>query len=381
MAKSFRSLLKKMPPWFNEGGEESDVIIGSMVRIVRNLAGHRFPGWSTEEGRQAVADELLPVIRQLPGNKTAAFAAEMTQLDYTQRRVLLERKLISQCMAARQQGCHIVINSKQDITFMVNEEEHLVMHLFSSSNDYTDLIRKGEDICKKIGSKVKFAVNNSGEYLTSLPAEVGTGIQLYTVMQLPALVAADMMQQITRGLEKLMLNIAPLYSNMGDDAANLFVIYTAPVLPKNKKEFCTHLRDITLTIAQREHEVRARLINNEATIAMVPDMVSRAYGLLRYATRLEYGEFINALCMIRLGIIARYIEPMGCTPEQLLKLLAGYYLLAAPHHMQYSFPNTTDAMQEIARTGISRDIINLTLLAVDMDAIGEEEFDDLLFDE
>lgn len=365
-----------MPPWFSEGGEENDVLIGTMVRMVRNLEGHPFPGWSTEESRQAVADELLPIIKQLPGNKSAAFVSEISKLDYVQRRVLLERKLISQCMAARQQGCHVVINGKQDITYMVNEEEHLVMHLFSNTGNPLTLIDKGKEICDKIGKQVKFATDARGEFLTSLPSEAGTGIQLYTVLQLPALVVANMMPQITRALEKLMLNISPLFSSLGDDVANLFVVYTAPIAPGCETDMCIHVRDITLTLIQREHEVRSRLISNESTLAVIPDMVARAYGLLQFACRLEYSEFINALCLIRLGLVMGYVQPLGLTPQTLLELIVHSYVDAAPYHMKYNSPTKSDHILEIVRTGFSREIALNTLFLLDPTLEEDEEDDD-----
>lgn len=350
--------MKKLPPWFINPGEGGDVIIGSMARIVRNLEGHAYPGWSTEEGRKAVAAELLPRILNLPGNKTAAFCVEMSELDYIQRRVLLERKLISQCMAARQSGCHIVINGKQDTTFMVNEEEHLVMHLFSTSQEHKALIQRGKKICNTLGKELKFATSSTGDQLTSLPTETGSGIQLYTVMQLPALLMADMMPQITRGLEKLLLNIAPLYSNLGDDAANLFVVYTAPIAQGGEDEIAEHLLDVVQTIAQREHEVRARLANNAETMALLPDAVSRAYGLMRYSYRLEHCECLNAISMIRLGLVAGYIEPVFCEAAQYIGLLATYYLETAPYHMLYVDPSCSETAQEMARAAICKQIIS-----------------------
>ena len=366
MAKSFKSLLKKLPPWFQNPGEEGDVIIGSMARVVRNLVGHKFPGWSTDEDRKAVADKLLPLIKQLPGNKTAAFCAEMPELDYTQRRVLLERKLMTQCMAARQGGCHVVINGKQDVTYMVNEEEHLVMHLFSSESDYESLIGKAEAICTKLAGELTFAQDATGDYLTSLPTEAGSGVQLYTVMHLPALVAADMMPQIKRALEKLMLHIAPLYSNMGDDVANLFVVYTPPILKNGEDDMVGHLRDITLTIAEREHDVRNRLCNNTSTITLLPDMVSRAYGLLQYAYRLEYSEFINALSMTRLGVVLGYIEPLETSPAEFLAYLASLSVICAPYHMEYQVPENGTAAHEMGRTSFSRNIQNNAMLTIEL---------------
>ena len=366
MAKSFNSLMKKLPPWFSIPGEEEDVIIGTMARVVRNLTGHAYPGWSTEEGRKAVAAKILPAIQKLPGNKTAAYYAEMTELDYTQRRVLLERKLMSQCMAARQSGCHIVINGKQDTTFMINEEEHLAMHLFSSEAKHHTLIQRAKKICDTLSKELQFAENAAGEQLTSLPAEAGSGVQLYTIMQLPALVMADMMPQIHRGLEKLMLNIAPFYSHLGDDAANLFVIYTAPILKGGEEEIANHLYDIVLTIAEREHEVRSRLVNSDKTMGVMQDSISRAYGLLRYGLRLEYAECINALCMLRLGLIAGYVEAEGAELSGVLSVIASFYLATAPYSMQYLSPDCSETSIEMARALFCKQLIEKLELATDL---------------
>ena len=366
MAKSFNSLMKKLPPWFSIPGEEEDVIIGTMARVVRNLTGHAYPGWSTEEGRKAVAAKILPAIQKLPGNKTAAYYAEMTELDYTQRRVLLERKLMSQCMAARQSGCHIVINGKQDTTFMINEEEHLAMHLFSSEAKHHTLIQRAKKICDTLSKELQFAENAAGEQLTSLPAEAGSGVQLYTIMQLPALVMADMMPQIHRGLEKLMLNIAPFYSQLGDDAANLFVIYTAPIRKGGEAEIANHLYDIVLTLAEREHEVRSRLVNSAKTLGVMQDAISRAYGLLRYSLRLEYAECLNALSMLRLGLISGYVIADEEAPASVIRDIASFYLATAPYGMQYLSPDSTETTIELTRALFCKQLIEKLELTTDL---------------
>ncbi len=364
MAKSFNTLLKKNPTWFSGVGEYSDVIIGSMVRVVRNLAGHAFPGWSTAEGRQAVSKQLMPHILQLPGNKTTAFSAEMSALNYVQRRVLLERKQISQCMAARRDGCHIVINNKQDISYMVNEEEHFVMHLFSDSCNHFSLIQKAEKITRELEQHVRFAKNKDGEYLTSIPMEAGTGIQLYTILQLPALNTAEMMPQIHRAMEKLMLHISPFYSSMGDDVAGLFVIYTPPIPLGAEEEIAEHLLGTTLTLAQREHEVRECLSHESHPVALLPDLIGRAYGLLRYACKLEYKEFLNALCMLRLGAIMGYITPIDKTVDEYIAYLAQFYPQAGPYHMKERF-ELSEVQIIDARVVLGRTILQHTELNTD----------------
>ncbi|MBE6417254.1 MAG: hypothetical protein E7033_02170 [Akkermansiaceae bacterium] len=337
MGKKFSSLLKKQPVWFAQAGDgEEDIILGTMVRSVRNVAGHRFPGWSTAENRKAVADLLVPAVMNLPGNKSTAFCAEVKDLSYVERRVLLERKQISQCLAARQDGCHLIINGKQDAVFMINEEEHLVMHLFSPYTDYTELVKKARKITSTLEKNIPFARSSNGDYLTSMPVEAGTGIQLYTLMHLPALNCMGMMQQISRGLEKLMLNISPLYPNLRDDSANLFVIFSPPILQGTEDEMISHLDLTCLTLERRELEVRYKLRSHPYTNNILPDMVGRAYGLCRYAARLEYTEFLHILSMLRFGAVDDYIPVLT---DDYIDFLTQFYMHGAPYHIQYITDN------------------------------------------
>ena len=100
---------------------------------------------------------------------------------------------------------------------------------------------------------------------------------------------------------------------------------------------------------------------------LLPDMVARAYGLLKYAYRLEYGEFINALGMIRLGVICGFIiPPEDKNEEDYLGDVAGYYLHGAPYHMEYHAQKNTVIPQEVERTLHSREIIRDTILSIEL---------------
>ena len=316
-----------------------DIIWGTMVRVVRNVAGQRFPGWSTADNRKAIADLLLPAVMNLPGNKSTAFCAEVKDLSYVERRVLLERKQISQCLAARQDGCHLIINGKQDAVFMINEEEHLVMHLFSDDVHHANLVKKAGKISAALEKSIPFARGGNGDFLTSMPVEAGTGIQLYTLLHLPALNSMGMMQQINRGLEKLMLNLSPLYPNLRDDTANLFVIFSPPILQGTQDEMLSHMYNTCLQLERRELQVREKLGAHPRSNHLLPDMIGRAYGLCNYATRLEYTEFLHILSMLRMGAIEGIIPTTMNTPYDYIDYLAQFYLHGAPYHIQYITDN------------------------------------------
>jgi protein arginine kinase len=334
---SFNTLMKTPSTWYSAPGGQGDVLIGMMARVVRNLKGHKFPGWSTDESRKAVADIILPVLRALPGNKTG-FESEMSKLSYEQRRILLERKQLSHSMAARQNGCHLLINKKQDTTYMVNEEEHLVIHFYMNGEDGFQpdkLLKRAHKTLNSIEKELDIAHTRKDGYQTSLPAECGSGIQLYAVLQLPGLSTAGMMKQVERSMEKLLLNISPFYSELGDDAASMYVVYTAPIVQGGEEEMTAHLGSVVMTLMERELEVRCKVATTEDGVSTLMDKVGRAYGLLKYARRLEYTEALNALTMLRFGLVCGYLEPQTCTIETMIAQIAGSYPLLAPYHMQY----------------------------------------------
>lgn len=313
MAFNIVTLYKQLPVWFRQGGEMDDVVTGVMGRLVRNLPGHAFPGWSTAEGRKAVADILVPAILKQPGFRNAHHT-EMSELPYGSRRALLERRQLSPCMAARQDGCHLIINRKQDTVVMVNEEEHLAIHSYAPGLNFDILLPQLMKLPNALGREMSFACNGRFGYLTSLPGEAGDGIQLYAVLHLPALSLSNMMPQVQRGIEKLRLNIAPFFPQQGEDCGNTYVLYTNPAPTGGLEGLKEHLVSVVGSLAERERQVRHRLQelprNGDFFVA---DRINRYYGMLRYALAISTAEWIDALSMLRLGVSFSYItsEQMG----------------------------------------------------------------------
>ena len=122
----FSTLLKKPAEWMRTPGPESDIVMTSRVRLARNLVGHPFPGWARKEDRHLVMEEVRPALEELSEMKDS-FSEEMTKLTAIEKQVLVERHLISREHAAKGPGCGTVMNRKQTISVMINEEDHLRM--------------------------------------------------------------------------------------------------------------------------------------------------------------------------------------------------------------------------------------------------------------
>lgn len=308
---TFEQLLRAQPPeWLLSSSDADDIAIVTVGRLVRNLEGFRFPGWSTDEERQRIADRILPVLRQLRGFKKA-FCAELSELSYEQRRALMVRKQLTPCMAARQDGCYVLIPPRQNLVYMVNEEEHLVAHYCQRGYRIREVLSELCKMASELDAKFDFAKTPQMGYLTSLPTEAGDGVQIYTVLHLPAMTMSNMMSQITKALEKLHICISPCYSDGEDDTGNLYLLYTLPGPIDSTFEIAAHYQHILSQIITRERQVRRRLLEDpELRLA---DNVARAYGALRHARRLSLREVRNGLSILRLGTVTRVLQWEGLT--------------------------------------------------------------------
>lgn len=339
--------------WMLECEDEQDIVIGTIGRLVRNLSGYRFPGWSTAEDRRAVSDILLPVLKGLRGFKNA-YSCEMNELSYEQRRALMVRKQLTPCMAARQDGCHLIIPEKRDIICMVNEEEHLVLHACRIGNSIRETINELRKLASALEKKVSFAQDSRNGYLTSMPGESGDGIQIYTVLHLPGLVISNMIPQVTKAMEKLHINISPYYSDGEDDTGNLFIIYSIPGPSGSTEELMTHYRQVLKQLVNRELQVRAKLAEEPGLV--LADKVARAYATLSHARRISLQESRNAISVLRLGYLLGMFDWNGnvtirntiCQLRQLDVMLALNAALRKPEE---------EAVQPIVRARAARDFL------------------------
>ncbi len=294
------TLLNSVRNWAPDRNTTDGVVVGSIVRMVRNLPGFPFPGWSTAESRAAVAEQLLPVLRSMQGFKTA-FCSEMSRLSYGQRRALLTRKQLTPCMAARQDGCYIIIPQRRPFIMMVNEEEHLVVHAFRDGLNFEDCVQDIRELDDTLQEELTFAHSPQQGYLTSIPSEAGDGLQLYCLLHLPALTTSNMMNQVTKALEKLHVSISPYFSDAQDDTGHLFVLFSIPGPEDSIDEMMDAFLDVVDHIVLRELQVRRKL---QAEPGLhLHDAIARAYGLLTNCRRLSIKELRDAVSLLRLGTL------------------------------------------------------------------------------
>tara|TARA_R110002096_G_scaffold233086_11_gene423115 strand:+ start:5240 stop:6346 length:1107 start_codon:yes stop_codon:yes gene_type:complete len=346
----FSTLLKKPAEWMRTPGPESDIVITSRVRLARNLVGHPFPGWARKEDRLTVMEEVQPSLESLTEMKDS-FSEEMTKLSAIEKQVLVERHLISREHAAKGAGCGTVMNRKQTISVMINEEDHLRMQAIRPGLQLLSAYRSLDQIDTVLENDLPYAFDHQYGYLTACPTNLGTGMRASAMLHLPALVLSEQINQTIQGANKIGLAVRGLYGEGTEALANLFQISNQNTLGTNEQEIIEHLNRVIAQLIDNEKNARMKILEDRPTT--MQDQIGRAYAVLKYAHIITSKEALNHLSMIRLGC------DLGFVSEDERETINVLLTEIQPAHLQISAKRKlTPEERDILRADIIRTSLN-----------------------
>lgn len=322
----FATLLKHPADWMTGHDVETSVVLTSRVRLARNLSRTPFPGWARKKERQAVRFDLQEKLETLPGMKDA-FSHELCDLDPLQKQVLVERHLISREQAARSEGSGSVVNRKQSLSLMINEEDHLRIQAIRPSLQLKEAFRLAHTVDQRLEGMVDFAIDPSLGYLTACPTNLGTGMRASSMLHLPGLVLSDQIGQVLKGISKLGLAVRGLYGEGTESLGNLYQISNQSTLGESEEEILDRLTKVIGDVAQYEMQARQKLTVNDPV--MVKDRIGRAAGTLSHAHIISSKEALNHLSMLRLGADLKLL------PNSLVEICDRLFMETQPAHLQW----------------------------------------------
>lgn len=321
----FSTLLNQPADWMDHSGPHSDIVITSRIRLARNIRGAEFPGWATKDTRLALLAEVLPAVEALPEMKSG-FAQGFEKLTAIQKQVLVERHLISREIAARSAGSAVVMNRRQTLSFMINEEDHLRMQSIRPGLDLAAAYEAADNADTALEETLDFAFDADLGYLTACPTNLGTAMRASAMLHLPGLVLGDQMSQTIQAVNKIGLAVRGIYGEGTESLANLFQISNQHTLGEREGDIIVRLTKVIEQIIHHEGNARAKLL--EERPAMLEDQICRAYAILRHARIIASKEAMNLLSMVRLG------ADLGMLPQESGPLMDKLLLEIQPAHLQ-----------------------------------------------
>nr|HPI33533.1 ATP--guanido phosphotransferase [candidate division Zixibacteria bacterium] len=183
----FEDMVKSPAVWLSGKGEESAAVLSSRVRLARNIAGCKYPPSADSETGTRIVNYVDSTVSRsdLLGRGRYVRAGDISPLD---RDFLVERHLISPAFLSGDLPKALYIGSQEQVSIMVNEEDHLRIQALASGLDPRGAYAAAKQYDQEIGRHLEYDYDPDFGFLTACPTNAGTGMRSSVLIHLPALV-------------------------------------------------------------------------------------------------------------------------------------------------------------------------------------------------
>ncbi|MFH1957955.1 MAG: ATP--guanido phosphotransferase [bacterium] len=305
--------------------DTSSPFISTRIRFARNMDGFFFPnraGHSQQAEIRKLAFEKIG--RQEKWKNCKKIALE--DIDITDRRLLLERHLASYDLVFTDRVAGLVVNEKESMSIMVNEEDHLRLQIFGLGFNLNDTFNLASCVSKEISENFDFAKHPEFGFLTACPTNVGTGLRISFLAHLPALVRTNHMGEVIDSLSRLGIVVRGFYGEATNPVGDFFQISNQITLGVSENDIIEKLTAITSELEDASQKAENELLKKNRI--EIEDAIYRSYGIIQYAKKISYEELMSCVSDIRFGLKTGMPLPIG--GDRLNDLL----FLSQPAHIE-----------------------------------------------
>jgi len=300
------------------------------VRLARNLS--EFPFSARLDAPRAVelANTVMPhlIEARLDGE---TLWVPMQETNLVMRLLLRERHLISRDLApgetagAGPPGRAVAFGEQENLSVMVNEEDHLRIQSVSAGFRLDDAMQAALELDRFLESRLPYAFSEGFGYLTGCPTNVGTGLRASVMLHLPALgIIRSELEKVFTAAQRTGLAVRGLYGEGSRAAGDFYQISNQVTLGRDEESLIDDLRALVPVIANFERKVREALLDDQR--AALTDRVARSLGVLRTARSLATETALAHISNVRLGHTMGLIQgaPMNVLNELGVQVQKGH---------------------------------------------------------
>jgi protein arginine kinase len=318
-------LLRKDSEWLRGTGPNADIVMSSRARLARNIDKIPFSNWADKVRLEDILVQVKEASDEIDFLKGSTFF-RLKDLSEVDRLLLVERHLMSPEHAKDVEYKGLIVDPKEIVSIMVNEEDHLRIQVLQSGMNLMECWRIIDEIDTAFSKVLPYAFSAKWGYLTACPTNAGTGLRCSLMLHLPALVFSGQISKILQAISKLGLNIRGLYGEGTEATGNIFQVSNQSSMGMTEEDLNDNIDRVVNQTVSREDATRKSLLakSREALV----DRVSRAYGTLKSAHIISSTETVMLLSAIRLGV------DLGIVKNMDRKMVNELFILTQPAHLQ-----------------------------------------------
>jgi len=325
-------LIKDSLPLWMRGKEK--IVKSSSVILNRNIKGFKFPHKASLEEKRKVCSRILGRIHH-SAISSELFYDSLQEMTPKVKGLLYERHdcyvtMSNECLEHNEAKV-VLINKDETIVIVINDDDHLQVKASTPSFDLKSCYKIADSIIKQLD--MDYAIKEPFGYLTASPAIMSTGLQIETVLHLPALMIMEDSESWTNDLREMGVTAEGVFGHGTSPHGNIFTFCNQNTRRKNIEESLSSFEKCIKNTVKKETKCRKGIEKLD-----LKNMTNRAYGMLRYCEKIDFQEAITGLSLVRLGIdegtikridlptlnkLTHYIFPtelqcvVGCPPDEL----------------------------------------------------------------
>jgi len=171
--------LPQPPAWLLGDGPDRDVVLSSRVRVMRNLAGHRFPHKMDEPERVAVCERIANVL-----SECCPFALSDADFD-----AHVAWRLIPAHFRGTVPGSGVLADGRRTLVCLLNEEDHLRAQAIEPGLRLDEASARASESLESLESSLTWAWSPELGFLGASPFNCGTGRRRGVLLHLVGLQA------------------------------------------------------------------------------------------------------------------------------------------------------------------------------------------------
>lgn len=285
-----------MDKWYLNHEKNDDIVFSVRVRLARNFAGFPFPNKMTDEQKFSVIQKVSDAINNSSVSKEFNFV-DINKLSENELYSLVERHIISPDFAKNTKGRALILNENESVSVMINEEDHIRIQSISTGLEFSKAYEKALMIENIIGNAVGYAYDEQFGFLTECPTNLGTGMRASAMVHLPALEKVGALGELFNSIAKMGITVRGMFGEGSKSQGCMYQISNQITLGISETDAIKNIENIINQIIKKETEVR-----NSFDKLNIEDLVSRAFGTLKYAKLISSKEMLLLLSDVRLGV-------------------------------------------------------------------------------
>lgn len=193
-----------------------------------------------------------------------------------------------------------MLSSDESASVMLCEEDHIRITAFAGGLATEEAYRCADRIDNVFINSLPIAFDEKLGFLTASPINLGTGLKVSVALHLPAVKSNGGIPRLASMVGKLGLSLRSLYSEKGA----FYLLSNQISMGITEKAALDNINAVAAQIIRQERNLRDVMKNSEVW----EDKLYRSMGTLKMARRLDFGECLELISDVRLGVSLGFFD-------------------------------------------------------------------------